>query len=57
MMSDGMGHPFGHSGSAVLAESLPSLFPTPSWLAVRAEQERALMLCKYCSAITRMLVS
>jgi len=48
-----MEYPFGQLDSAVLAVSYPILF-IPSLLAGRgvSEAEKALTLCKHCSAIT-----
>ena len=55
MMSYGMEYPFGQLGSAVPAASPPSFLCTPSLLAggVVRETEKALTLCKHCSAITK----
>ncbi|KAK4831533.1 hypothetical protein QYF61_018135 [Mycteria americana] len=49
----GIGYPFGQLGSAVPSVSPPSLLPTLSLLAAGAEweAEKALTLCKHCSAI------
>jgi len=54
-----MGYPFGLLGSAVLAASPPSFLCTPSPVAggmVRGA-EKALALCKCCSAITKISLS
>ena len=57
MMSYSTGYPFRQSGSAVLAVSPPNPFPTPSLLVLgpESEKEKALMLCKHCSAIAKTL--
>ena len=55
MTSYGVKYPFGQLGSAVPAVSPPSFPCTPSLLTggVEWEAERALTLCKHCSAITK----
>jgi len=55
MMSYGTGHPFGQLGSAVLPVSPPSHLCTPSLLAGGVVQgvEKALTVCKHCSAATK----
>ena len=52
---NGVEYPFGQWGSAVLAVSLLNFLCTPSLLAggVAWEAEKALTLCKSCSAITK----
>ena len=54
-----MGYPFGEFGSTVPAVSPPSLLPTqslPYTVATEWKTEKALMLCKYCSPITKTLL-
>ena len=55
MTSYGLEYPFGQLGSAVPAVSPPSFLCTPSLLTGRAvwEAEKALTLCKHCSAVTK----
>jgi len=55
MTSYVMGCPFGQLGSAALSVPLPSFWGTLSLLAGRAagEAEKALKLCKHCSAIAK----
>lgn len=56
MTSKGMKHPLGHLGSAVPVVSPPSFPCIPSLLASTAIQkaEKALVLCRSCSAITKI---
>uniref|UniRef100_A0A8C0EEM0 Centrosomal protein 192 n=1 Tax=Bubo bubo TaxID=30461 RepID=A0A8C0EEM0_BUBBB len=58
MMLHGMDSPFGQLGSAVLIVSPPYLLPTPSLLSgvTEWEMEKALTLCKHCSATAGTLV-
>ena len=54
MAPNGVGHPFGQPGPAVLAVSPPSSWGTPSLLAGRAAPGagEALALCEHCFAAT-----